>query len=78
MRLVASGIPSSGLILILLPLLVNPFYVATAENDWADLFHRDLSSWIAVSNPKAVSYFYEKLPDGEAIPWEGWLKPMLA
>ena len=73
-----SGIPSSGLMRYLIPLLVSPFYFATAENDWADLFHQHLPSWMVVSNPKAVSYFYEKLPDGEAIPWEAWLKPMLA
>ena len=78
MMLVDSGIPSSGLMRYLIPLLVSPFYFATAENDWADLFHQHLPSWMVVSNPKAVSYFYEKLPDGEAIPWEGWLKPMLA
>ena len=78
MMLVASGIPSSGLMRYLIPLLVSPFYFATAENDWADLFHQHLPSWMVVSNPKAVSYFYEKLPDGEAIPWETWLKPMLA
>ena len=78
MMLVASGIPSSGLMRYLIPLLVSPFYFATAENDWADLFHQHLPSWMVVSNPKAVSYFYEKLPDGEAIPWEAWLKPMLA
>ena len=76
--LVASGIPSSGLMRYLIPLLMSPFYFATAENDWADLFHQHLPSWMVVSNPKAVSYFYEKLPDGEAIPWEAWLKPMLA
>ena len=78
MMLVASGIPSSGLMRYLIPLLVSPFYFATAENEWVDLFHQHLPSWMVVSNPKAVLYFYEKLPDGEAIPWEAWLKPMLA
>ena len=68
--LVASGIPSSRLMCYLIPLLESQFYFATAENDWADLFHQHLPSWIAVSNPKAVSYFYEKLPDLQEICWD--------
>jgi hypothetical protein len=78
MMLVASGIPSSGLMRYLVPLLVSPFYFATSENEWADLFHQHLPDWMVVKDPKAVFYFYEKLPDGEAIPWAAWLKPMLA
>ncbi|MFB3041728.1 MAG: DUF6785 family protein, partial [Candidatus Poribacteria bacterium] len=78
MMLVASGIPSSGLMRYLIPLLVSPFYFATAENEWADLFHHHLPDWMVVSDPKAVLYFYEKLPDGEAIPWVAWLKPIAA
>jgi len=78
MMLVASGIPSSGFMRYLIPLLVSPFYFATAENEWADLFHHHLPDWMVVSDAKAVLYFYEKLPDGEAIPWGAWLKPIVA
>ena len=78
MMLVASGIPSSGFMRYLIPLLVSPFYFATAENEWADLFHHHLPDWMVVSDAKAVLYFYEKLPDGEAIPWGVWLKPIVA
>ena len=68
MMLVASGIPSSGLMRYLIPLAVSPYYFATAENEWITLFHQHLPDWMVVKDPKAVFYFYEKLPDGDSIP----------
>ena len=77
MMLVASGIPSSGLMRYLVPLAVSPFYFATPENEWITLFHQHLPDWMVVKDPKAVFYFYEKLPDGDPIPWRAWLKPIV-
>ena len=77
MMLVASGIPSSGLMRYLVPLAVSPYYFATAENEWATLFHQHLPEWMVVSDPKAVFYFYEQLPEGDPIPWRAWLKPIV-
>ncbi len=77
MMLVASGIPSSGLMRYLVPLAVSPYYFATAENEWSTLFHQHLPEWIVVSDPKAVFYFYEQLPKGDPIPWRAWLKPIV-
>ena len=77
MMLVASGIPSSGLMRYLVPLAVSPYYFATAENEWITLFHQHLPDWMVVKDPKAVFYFYEKLPDGDSIPWRAWLKPIV-
>ena len=42
MMIVASGIPSSGLMRYLVPLAVSPVYFATAENEWITLFHQHL------------------------------------
>ena len=78
MMLVASGIPSSGLMRYLVPLSVSPFYFATPENEWATLFHQHLPEWMVVRDAKAVFYFYERLPDGESIPWMAWIKPIVA
>ncbi|MXV75161.1 hypothetical protein F4Z99_12930 [Candidatus Poribacteria bacterium] len=77
MMLVASGIPSSGLMRYLVPLAVSPFYFATPENEWITLFHQHLPDWMVVKDPKAVFYFYEQLPDGDRIPWLAWLKPIV-
>ena len=78
MMLVASGIPSSGLMRYLVPLAVSPSYFATPENEWITLFHQHLPDWMVVRDPKAVFYFYEQLPDGNRIPWHAWLKPIAA
>ena len=77
MMIVASGIPSSGLMRYLVPLAVSPHYFATAENEWITLFHQHLPDWMVVKDPKAVFYFYEQLPDGDSIPWRAWLKPIV-
>ena len=77
MMLVASGIPSSGLMRYLVPLAVSPFYFATPENEWITLFHQHLPDWMVVKDPKAVFYFYEQLPEGDAIPWKAWVKPIV-
>ena len=77
MMVVASGIPSSGLMRYLVPLAVSPHYFATDENEWMTLFHQHLPDWMVVKDPKAVFYFYEKLPDGDSIPWRAWLKPIV-
>ena len=77
MMLVASGIPSSGLMRYLVPLAVSPFYFATPENEWITLFHQHLPDWMVVKDPKAVFYFYEQLPDGDRIPWQAWVKPIV-
>lgn len=78
MMLVASGIPSSGLMRYLIPLAISPFYFATPENEWATLFHQHLPEWMVVRDAKAVFYFYERLPDGDSIPWMAWIKPIVA
>ncbi|MBD3184146.1 hypothetical protein GF312_17815 [Candidatus Poribacteria bacterium] len=77
MMIVASGIPSSGFIRYHLFMLVAPYYYATPENEWEDLFFRYLPDSMMVKDPKAVKYFYEKLPAGAGVPWGEWLRPML-
>jgi len=77
MMIVAAGIPSAGFIRYHLFMLVSPFYYASPENEWADLFHKHLPEWFVVRDPKAVRYFYEGLPAGEPVPWRAWLKPAL-
>jgi hypothetical protein len=77
MMIVASGIPSSGFIRYHLFMLVAPYYYATPENEWQDLFFRYLPDSLIIKNPKAVKYFYEALPSGESVPWGVWIKPIL-
>ena len=76
MMIVASAIPTWGLIANLLPVLPGAYYYATPENNWAGIIHPFIPEWAAPRSPLAIKYFFEGLPQGETIPWEAWVKPL--
>jgi len=78
MMLVGSGIPSFGLTEYLFPTLAGVRYFASPENKWEETFFQYIPDWIAPTDPKVVTDFYEGLHPGEAIPWGAWATPMLA
>jgi hypothetical protein len=78
--IVCSGIPSSGLSRYFYSLLVGPAYYADARNRWDTLLLPYLDDWLVPSkdgNSPVVRYFFEKLPEGEPVPWTPWLRPLL-
>jgi hypothetical protein len=75
MMIVASGIPSSGYLRYHLFMLTAPFYYASPENDWANLFLHYLPDWLVVKDPKAARTFYEGIEQGDLIPWAEWVRP---
>ena len=77
MLIVAVGIPSMGLLQFLLPSLVALQYFATTENDWSETLHPHVPEWLVVTEPRAVTDFYEGISPGESVPWMLWLKPLL-
>ena len=78
MMILASAIPTWGLVTNLFHILTRPFYYATPENNWVDLVQPLIPTWLAPRDPQVSRYFYEGLPAGQAIPWSAWLVPMLA
>jgi hypothetical protein len=78
MMIVASAIPTWGLVTNLFHILTRPFYYATPENRWDELVQPLIPSWLAPRDPDVARYFYEGLPDGADLPWEAWFVPMLA
>ncbi|MBT7859541.1 MAG: hypothetical protein HN712_04480 [Gemmatimonadetes bacterium] len=76
MMIVASAIPTWGLMANLLPVLPGAFYFATPENNWAGIIHPFIPTWAAPRNPMAIKYFFEGLPQGEQIPWGAWALPL--
>jgi hypothetical protein len=78
MMVVASAIPTWGLVTNLFHILTRPFYYATPENHWADLIQPLLPRWLAPRDPDVSRYFYEGLPADRGMPWRQWLIPMLA
>ena len=77
MLIVAVGIPSMGLLQFLLPSLVAVRYFATTENDWSETLHPHVPEWLVVTEPQAVTDFYEGIGAAEGVPWMFWLEPLL-
>ena len=70
MMMVACALPTTGLVAYHLPILILGFYYATPENEWAEVILPHVPEWMAPRDPGAVRYFFEGLPDGEAVPWD--------
>ena len=77
MMIVASAIPTWGLVTNLFHILTRPFYYATSENNWRELVQPLIPEWLAPHEPAVARYFYEGLPAGQSIPWEAWMVPMM-
>lgn len=76
MALVGAGIPSFGWTGLLIPYLAGPFYFATPENNWAQILHPHLPTFLFPQQKETVVWLYEGLPKGVAIPWRDWLLPL--
>lgn len=76
MMVVASAVPTWGLVTNLFHILTRPFYYATPENRWAELIQPLIPGWLAPRDPEVARYFYEGLPVDRGIPWRAWLVPM--
>jgi hypothetical protein len=74
MLLVAAGIPSVGLTLMVLTAAVGPAYYETADEAVA----ASTADWLRVGDPQAVRQFYHGLDAGARLPWGVWVAPLLA
>jgi hypothetical protein len=78
MMLVASGLPSSGLMRFFLPHLAAPQYFSNGVNNWETNIWGGLPSWLMLSDRDAAVAYYSGYPRGaEHIPWEAWVRPLL-
>jgi len=78
MLAISSSIAGHDFMRVLASLPAHPFWYATPENEWAELFHRYIPTWLSVSNKtmltdyfKGDSSFY--IMDNVRL----WLKPVL-
>ena len=76
MLLMAVTVPTWGLMFFLIGTLVYPFYYATPENNYAELFYDHIPTWMVPQDFQAIKDYYEGLPEGAAIPWGVWIEPM--
>ncbi len=78
MMFVSASLPTFGLVEHLLPMITGVYYYATPENGWVDLIQPLVPGWIAPSEESLIFGFYEGLPQGESIPWGGWMESLSA
>ncbi|MBM3211375.1 hypothetical protein FJZ33_04080, partial [Candidatus Poribacteria bacterium] len=55
----STSVVGTDMLQVLIPILPHPFWFATAENEWEDLFFRYLPTWLTVSNKSVLVGFYE-------------------
>jgi hypothetical protein len=78
MIVVSSGIPSSGLMRLLVPVPVGLSYFANNTNNWDDYVVPNLPSWLYIEKGDAADWFFEGKPDNKPIPWAAWRGPTIA
>lgn len=84
--LVGALLPSFGITAYLIPTITGANYFATNENVWVKTFYDFIHPWMVPFDPEsksptaqlAMKQFYEGLPAGQAIPWNIWLRPLVA
>ncbi len=78
LMLVASGLPSSGMMRFFLPHMAAPQYFSNGVNNWEPRIWGDLPSWLSLSDREAANAYYTGYPRGaEHIPWSAWVRPLL-
>jgi hypothetical protein len=75
--LVASGLPSSGMMRYFLPAIVYPHYASDDKNNWQQKVWADAPDWLKMHDKEAADAFFKGYPRGqERIPWEAWAQPL--
>ena len=80
---VATALAGHDIIRQLVPLMANPFWYATPENEWEHLFFRFIPSWLAVEDRQILQGYFEGDQDAFESFWgreyiEAWLTPFVA
>jgi len=78
MLLVASAIPTMGLIGQIIPLSPAPYYFTTPENKWETVILPYLPKWTSPRDPLVVTGLFEGWSKGTVVPWRAWLGPLAA
>ena len=79
MLCIVSCLCSWDMLQILMPIMSYPFRFATPENDWRNLFWRNIPEWLTVSDEKTLLGYYE----GDSSLYnplylKAWLPPIVA
>jgi len=78
MMTISSGLPSSGLMRFLVPVLPALRHFASPENRWEEVLFPHIPDWLVPTQEQAIKWFYDGAPPGVGVPWSAWLGPMVA
>lgn len=77
MGLIGSMVPDWGMTRYLIAVITAPYYFASPENRWAEIFFDTLPNWLVLSNQGDVARMYfEGVGAGQSIPWGAWITPL--
>ena len=75
--LVASGLPSSGMMRYFIPQIAAPHYMSDTTNNWESKVWTSIPNWMKMTDKDAAMAFAKGYPRGsEHIPWEAWATPL--
>ena len=75
MMIIASAIPTWGLVTNLFHILTRPFYYATPENEWAQLIQPHIPEWLVPDSRDAIWKLFEGGARSESVSWSSWGPP---
>jgi hypothetical protein len=78
MMIVASAVPCWGFMLNLIPIISGLYYFATPENEWAELIHPYIRSFLAPQDRRAITAFFEGAFSTFPMPWKPWIVPFIS
>ena len=78
MMMVATAIPTRGVVGPLLSMISGPQYYASPENHWADLVIPHTKDWVVIQKGDGLRHFYEGVSGNEQADWDIWFKPLLS
>ena len=79
MLCIVSCLCSWDMLQILMPIMSYPFRFATPENDWRNLFWRNIPEWLTVSDEKTLLGYYEGGSSLYTLHYlKAWLSPVIA
>lgn len=75
--LVASGLPTSGMMRYFIPHIVAPIHYSDSVNNWEYKIWKDAPDWLKIKDVDAAHAFFSGYRRGEErIPWEAWAGPL--
>jgi len=78
MLCLASTIAGHGFMQVLIPIISHPFWFATTENEWRELFLNYIPRWFAVTDKNVLEAYYEGESSFYTIEnLRGWFQPIL-